>query len=248
VSVPDSSRGASPSRSAAERAREPGTRVYLRQLEVGPMQNYVYLVGDPVRREAAVVDAAWDIDAILAAAAADGMTITKALVTHFHPDHLGGRFMGVTVAGAAELVAKVPVKVYLNKREAAFVSRVTELSASDVVGVDGGETVLIGDVPVTFLHTPGHTPGSQCFLVAGSLISGDTLFIGSCGRTDLPGSSPSDLYHSLNGTLRNLPDETVVYPGHNYADRPTSTIGNEKQQNVFLRFASLDEFLRFVGR
>jgi len=223
------------------------TAIYLRQLEVGPMQNYAYLVGDPIKREAAVIDAAWDIDAILAVAAEDGMRITKALVTHFHPDHLGGRFMGMTITGATELVAKLPVKVHLNKREAGMVNRVTDLSASDVVSVDGGETITVGDLPITFVHTPGHTPGSQCFLTAGNLISGDTLFIGSCGRTDLPGSDPADLYHSLNGILRNLPDDTVVYPGHNYADRPTSTIGHEKRRNMFMRFESLDDFLRFVG-
>ena len=222
--------------------------IYLRQLEVGPMQNYTYLVGDPATREAAVVDAAWDIDRILEVAAADGMTITKALVTHFHPDHLGGRFMGMSIVGATELVARVPVKVYINKHEAGFVGRVSDLSASDLVPVEAGDTVMIGGVSLTFLHTPGHTPGSQCFLAAGNLISGDTLFIGSCGRTDLPGSDPAALYRSLNDTLRNLPDDTVVYPGHNYADRPSSTIGHEKRRNVFMRFESLDEFLRLVGR
>ncbi len=97
----------------------------------------------------------------------------------------------------------------------------SDLSASDLVPVEGGDTIAVGNVPVSFVHTPGHTPGSQCFLVAGNLISGDTLFIGSCGRTDLPGSDPADLYRSLNDTLRNLPDDTVLYPGHNYADRPT---------------------------
>lgn len=222
--------------------------IYLRQLEIGPMQNYAYLVGDPETREAAVVDAAWDIDAILDVAAEDGMTITKALVTHFHPDHMGGRYMGMTVTGATELVAKVPVKVYINKREAGFVHRVSDLSDSDVVPVEGGDLVHVGKVPVTFIHTPGHTPGSQCFLAAGNLISGDTLFIGSCGRSDLPGSDPAELYHSLNHTLRALPDETVVYPGHNYADRPTSTIGHEKRRNMFMRFQSLEEFLGFMGR
>ena len=222
--------------------------IYLRQLEIGPMQNFVYLVGDPQTREAAVVDAAWDIDAILAAADADGMTITKALVTHFHPDHLGGRFMGMTVTGATELIARLPVKVYIHKREAPYVGRVSDLSVSDLVAVEGGETIDVGDVPVTFVHTPGHTPGSQCFLAAGNLISGDTLFIGSCGRTDLPGSDPAEMYRSLNQTLRSLPDETVVYPGHNYADRPTSTIGDEKRRNLTMRFDSVDEFLRFMGR
>jgi len=222
--------------------------IYLRQLEIGPMQNFVYLVGDPESREAAVIDAAWDIDTILNVAATDGMTITKALVTHFHPDHLGGRFMGMSITGATELVAKCPVKVHIHKSESGFVGRVSDLSASDVVPVDGGDTITIGNVPVTFIHTPGHTPGSQCFLAAGNLISGDTLFIGSCGRSDLPGSDPADLYRSLNQTLRSLPDDTVVYPGHNYGDRPTSTIGHEKRRNLFMRFESLDEFLRFMGR
>jgi glyoxylase-like metal-dependent hydrolase (beta-lactamase superfamily II) len=222
-------------------------RVYLRQLEIGPMQNYVYLIGDPATREAAVVDAAWEIDAIIDAAARDGYTITKALVTHFHPDHLGGRFMGMSVTGAAELVGKLPIKAYINKREAGFVNRVSDLSAADVVPVDAGDTIEIGKIPLTFVHTPGHTPGSQCFLVDGNLISGDTLFIGSCGRTDLPGSDPAELYASLE-TLKKLSDDTVLYPGHNYADRPTSTIGHEKRRNLFMRFASVDEFLSFVGR
>jgi hydroxyacylglutathione hydrolase len=222
--------------------------IYLRQLEIGPMQNYVYLVGDPQTREAAVIDAAWDIPAILDVAEADGMKITKALVTHFHPDHLGGRFAGMSVTGASELVARLPVKVYINKHEAPYVGRVSDLSASDLVAVDTGDSVAVGNVPITFVHTPGHTPGSQCFLAGGNLISGDTLFIGGCGRTDLPGSDPEAMYRSLNDTLRNLPDDTVVYPGHNYANRPTSTIANEKRHNLYMRFESVDDFLRFVGR
>jgi hydroxyacylglutathione hydrolase len=222
-------------------------QIYLRQLEIGPMQNYVYLVVDPETREAAVIDAAWEIDAIIEAAAADGYTITKALVTHFHPDHLGGRFMGMSVTGATELVDRLKIKAYINKQESGFVGRVSDLAPSDVVAVDAGDTVQIGKVPLTFVHTPGHTPGSQCFLVDGNLISGDTLFIGSCGRTDLPGSDPAQLYESLN-TLRKLPDETVLYPGHNYADRPTSTMGHEKRRNLFMRFDSLEDFLSFCGR
>jgi len=207
----------------------------------------VYLVGDPETREAAVIDAAWDIDAVIDAATRDGYTITKALITHFHPDHLGGRFMGMSVTGAAELVGRLPIKAYINKHEAGFVGRVSDLPAADVVAVDAGDVVQVGKVPLTFVHTPGHTPGSQCFLVDGNLISGDTLFIGSCGRTDLPGSDPAALYESLK-TLRKLPDGTVLYPGHNYADRPTSTIGDEKRRNLFMRFDSLERFLSFVGR
>jgi hydroxyacylglutathione hydrolase len=217
--------------------------IYFKQLELGPMQNYVYLVGDPTTREAAVVDAAWDIDTIVQTAEADGYRITHDLVTHFHPDHLGGAFMGHSVIGAAELVARVPATVVIHKAELPFVHRITGLSDSDVTAVEGGDDVMIGNLNVKLLHTPGHTPGSQCFLVGNAVVSGDTLFIGSCGRVDLPGSSPEDMYRSLHDVLAALPDETVLFPGHNYADRPTSTIGDEKRTNMMLRFQNLKDFL-----
>ncbi|HKA30196.1 MAG TPA: MBL fold metallo-hydrolase [Candidatus Binatia bacterium] len=217
--------------------------IYFKQLELGPMQNYVYLVGDPATREAAVVDAAWDIDTIVQTAESDGYRITHDLVTHFHPDHLGGAFMGNNVIGAAELVGRVPARVVIHKAELPFVHRITGLSDSDVTAVEGGDDLLIGNLKVKLLHTPGHTPGSQCFLVGNAVVSGDTLFIGSCGRVDLPGSSPEDMYRSLHDVLAALPDETVLFPGHNYADRPTSTIGEEKRTNMMLRFQNLKDFL-----
>jgi glyoxylase-like metal-dependent hydrolase (beta-lactamase superfamily II) len=220
---------------------------YFKQLEVGPMQNYVYLLGDPTTREAAVVDAAWDVDAIVDLAERDGYRITTDLVTHFHPDHLGGGLMGHQIAGAAELVARVPAKIVIHKAELPYVKRLTGLSASDLVPVEGGTDVAVGNLRVKILHTPGHTPGSQCFLVDDALVSGDTLFIGSCGRVDLPGSNPEDMYHSLTKVLGALPDSTVLFPGHNYADRPRSTIGDEKRRNVMMRFPTLDGFLRTMG-
>jgi glyoxylase-like metal-dependent hydrolase (beta-lactamase superfamily II) len=97
------------------------------------------------------------------------------------------------------------------------------------------------------MHTPGHTPGSQCFLMEDRLISGDTLFIGSCGRTDLPGSDPSEMYYSLTQRLGALPEHTVLFPGHNYGG-PSSTIGHEKRRNPFMQFTSLGSFLRAMGR
>ena len=221
--------------------------IYFRQLEMGPMQNYVYLIGDPETREAAVVDAAWDVDAIVRVAEEDGYRITTDLVTHFHPDHLGGALMGHQITGAAELVARVPAKVVIHKAELPYVHRLTGLSASDLVPVEAGAEVTIGKLPVTMLHTPGHTPGSQCFLVGNGVVSGDTLFIGSCGRVDLPGSDPEDMYRSLTGVLARLPDETLLFPGHNYADRPRSTIGDEKRTNMMLRFQSLKDFLAVMS-
>jgi glyoxylase-like metal-dependent hydrolase (beta-lactamase superfamily II) len=145
------------------------------------------------------------------------------------------------------LLAERPVKIYMNKEEVPWVKRVLGLESSDFTPVDGNSTVNVGDVPVRILHTPGHTPGSQCFLVGNNLISGDTLFIGSCGRVDLPGSNPEDLYYSLNQKLRALPDETVLYPGHNYSSESSSTLGREKKTNAFMRFDNVGEFLRVMG-
>jgi len=220
--------------------------IYLKQMELGPMQNFVYLVGDPVARQCVVVDPAWEIDTILDTARADGMTITGALVTHTHQDHVGGSLeawgLPGRVPGLEELLGRVPVKVYVHKAEGEFLRGF----GSDLVRVDANDTLSVGRLTLTFLHTPGHTPGSQCFLVDGRLVSGDTLFIGSCGRTDLPGSDAEAMYYSLTQRLAALPDETVLLPGHNYGG-PTSTIGAEKRANPFLRFTSLAEFLRVVG-
>ena len=155
--------------------------------------------------------------------------------------------MGHQIRGAAELVTKVPAKVVVHKAELPFVHRLTGLSASDLIPVEGGDDVTIGNLTVKLLHTPGHTPGSQCFLVGNALVSGDTLFIGSCGRVDLPGSNPEDMYRSLTQVLGALPDETLLYPGHNYADRPRSTIGDEKRSNMMMRFRNLQEFLSMMG-
>ena len=221
--------------------------IYLKQLELGPMQNYVYLLGDPTTREAAVVDAAWDIDAILETAEADGYRITHDLVTHFHPDHLGGAFMGHNVIGAADLVGRVPAKVVIHKAELPFVHRITGLSDSDLLAVEGGDDLRIGNLTVKLIHTPGHTPGSQCFLVGDALVSGDTLFIGSCGRVDLPGSNPEDMYRSLHDVLGRLPDDTALFPGHNYADRNSSTIGDEKRTNMMMRFKNMKDFLALMS-
>lgn len=222
-------------------------RLYLRQAQIGPMANFVYLIGDTDTHKAAVVDPAWDVDAILEFARKEGYEIDKILITHYHPDHLGGSMMGTSVQGAAEMLERIKVKVYVNKAEAEGTKRVAGLSDSDLVVVEAGDVAKIGDIPVKFLHTPGHTPGSQCFLVEGNLISGDTLFVGSCGRVDLPGSDPEAMYYSLNHTLKNLDDATVVYPGHAYSSDSSTTIGNQKRHNMYMRFPTLDDFLDAMG-
>jgi glyoxylase-like metal-dependent hydrolase (beta-lactamase superfamily II) len=153
----------------------------------------------------------------------------------------------MSVQGAADLLAKgVKAKVYIHKDEAPYVHRVTDLSDTDLHKVEGGDVVNVGQVPVKFIHTPGHTPGSQCFLVGDALVSGDTLFIGACGRVDLPGSDPKQLYESL-GMLGKLPESTRLYPGHNYASTKSSTIGDQKRRNPFMRFESVEDFLAMMG-
>ncbi|MDQ3827843.1 MAG: MBL fold metallo-hydrolase, partial [Candidatus Tectomicrobia bacterium] len=177
--------------------------VYLKQIELGPMGNYVYLVGDPNTREVAVVDPAWEVERILDLAQENDLTITSILITHSHFDHING------VEG---LLNRTSARVFINKAEVEFM----QAGWPGLVKVDSGETTRVGGVDITFIHTPGHTPGSQCFLVRDHLISGDTLFIGACGRCDLPGSNPEDMYYSLTQKLAKLDDRTIVFPGHNY--------------------------------
>jgi len=232
--------------------------IYIRQLLAGrdfahadyfaaQMANFVYLVGDDEQKVCMVVDPAWDIPGIIEAADTDGMRLAGALVTHYHPDHVGGSIFGHDISGLADLMALKPVKVHVNDSESEGVKQVTGLSESDLERHRGGDEILIGEVTIRFLHTPGHTPGSQCFLAGNSLVSGDTLFIGGCGRVDLPGSNPEAMYHSLTQVLSKLPEDTLLFPGHNYAPKPVSTIGDEKKENHYLRIKSLDDWMSLMG-
>ncbi len=224
--------------------------LYLRQLRAGhdfargdyvatQMANFVYLVGDRRAGECLVVDPAWDIPGIIEAAAADGMRITGALATHYHPDHVGGMMFGHDVQGLARLMAERPCKVYVHRAEAEGIKQVTGLSESDLVRCDGNDVVRVGQVEVECLHTPGHTPGSQCFRCAGALIAGDTLFLQGCGRVDLPGGDPEQMRLTLSQRLAKLPGELVLYPGHSYGEQaygagcaPLSLV---RQRNPMLR-------------
>jgi glyoxylase-like metal-dependent hydrolase (beta-lactamase superfamily II) len=226
--------------------------LYFRQLPVGQMANFAYLVGSRSARRCLLVDPAWSVDALLDRAEADAMEVVGALVTHYHQDHVGGSIFGMQIEGVARLLERRPVPIHVNALEAEGTRRVTGASEADLVRHAAGDEIVLGQVRVRLLHTPGHTPGSQCFLVEeagepGRLVAGDTLFLGSCGRVDLPGSNPEDMYRSLNTTLRALPDETLVFPGHLYSSEPYGRLGDEKRTNPFLRVASLDQFLTFMG-
>ncbi len=233
-------------------------RLYFRQLLAGSdvaaddglarqMVNLVYLIGDRARGEAMVVDAAYDVDGILDVLAADGMRLTGALVTHHHQDHVGGEMMGQRIEGLAELLARQPVPVHVQADEAPWVRRVTGLSGSDLVEHGSGDVVSVGDVPIELIHTPGHTPGSQCFLVDGRLVAGDTLFLRGCGRTDLPGGDPAALYESLTQRLARVPDDAVLYPGHLYAPEGSAPMGRTRRENAVFRPQNLQQFLELFS-
>jgi glyoxylase-like metal-dependent hydrolase (beta-lactamase superfamily II) len=225
---------------------EEPTELIIEQIEIGPMQNYTYIIGSRESREVAIVDPAWDIDSLLQHLQEKDYTLTAALATHYHPDHVGGSMGGHNIDGVAQLMAANPVKVYVNKHEADGLKRVTELSDSDLVKVDSGDTLKLGNIEVEFLHTPGHTPGSQCFRIKNTLVSGDTLFINGCGRVDLPGSDSEDMYHSLR-KLSALPDDTLLLPGHNYGHVPNATMGETKQMNAYLRVEDLNTWKQIMG-
>ncbi|MBI1953459.1 MAG: MBL fold metallo-hydrolase [Candidatus Omnitrophica bacterium] len=207
--------------------------IYLRQIELGPLQNFVYLIGCLETHQAAVVDPGWDVPKILETAKQDEMRITQIIVTHTHFDH---------VNGVGELVAATDAQVLVHKKETGQLP----VEPSNLKTVEGGSEIQVGKVTLSFLHTPGHTPGSQCITAGDCLVSGDTLFVGGCGRCDLPGGDPEELFKSLT-RLSRLDDRMVVHPGHNYAASATSTLSQEKGYNPFLKAQSLDGFLNLVG-
>ena len=225
---------------------EQDSELIVEQIQIGPMANFTYLVGSRSTREVAVVDPAWDIDGLLNHIDERGYTLTAALATHYHPDHIGGGMGNRAIAGVTELLAKKPVKIYAHREEAAGVRRVTGISESDLAKVDSGDRLRVGSIEIEFLHTPGHTPGSQCFRVKNTLVSGDTLFIDGCGRVDLPGSDPEQMYHSLQ-KLKALPDNTLLLPGHNYSAVPNATMGDTKKTNAYLAVKDLATWRQVMG-
>lgn len=233
-------------------------RFYFRQLLAGrdfavtdpvarQMVNFVYLIGDRVTRECLVVDPAYGVADLVDIAAADDMTIMGALVTHYHPDHCGGSMMGMRIEGAVELLELGSVPIHVQADEAEWVLKVTELDRRDLVEHRAGDVVDVGQVPVHLLHTPGHTPGSQCFFVNGCLVSGDTLFLDGCGRTDLPGGDPEALYHSLNSTLAQVPDDALLFPGHQYSAASAEPLGDTRARNVVFRPGSVEQWMMMFG-
>ncbi|MGH9028885.1 MAG: MBL fold metallo-hydrolase [Acidimicrobiales bacterium] len=233
-------------------------RLYFRQLLSGrdfaqedmlarQMVNFCYLIGDTVTREAVVVDPAYDVGGLLNLLEADGMKLVGVLATHFHPDHVGGDMMGYGIEGVTNLLGRAQVPIHVQRDEAQWMVRSTGVSEGDLSQHDSGDVVTVGDIGIELVHTPGHTPGSQCFTVAGLLVSGDTLFLDGCGRTDLPGGDPEQMYESLTTRLTRFPDDTLLYPGHLYSPEPSATMGDTRAHNFVYRMRSPEQWMTMFG-
>jgi len=202
-------------------------------MELGPMENFIYLIHDHASNTAAIVDPAWEIDEVLDFATSKDIQITDILLTHSHHDHING---------LQQTLEKTDAKVHLLKPEAKF-------WGANLVQPDlhhGGDQIKIGDSMINILHTPGHTPGSACYHVGNDLIAGDTLFVFGCGRCDLAGGDPEEMFQTLKKLKTGLPAATVLHPGHNYAPQsPTSTMETQCQGNPFLHFDTSADFVEY---
>lgn len=232
-------------------------RFYFRQLLSGrdfalddpmaqQMVNFSYAIGDRAAGECVLVDPAYAVDDLLDLVEADGMRVVGVLATHFHADHIGGNIMGHEIEGVATLLERCSCPVHVQRTEVPWVTRTSGLGVDQLVQHDGGDVVTVGDVSITLVHTPGHTPGSQCFHVDGRLVSGDTLFLDGCGRTDFPGSDPAAMYDSLQ-ILGAMPTGTVVFPGHRYSQPSSATIDDIRAHNYVYRPNSKAQWLQMFG-
>lgn len=232
-------------------------QLYFRQLLSGrdfaqgdgiaaQMRNFAYLIGDRQTGDCVVVDPAYAAGDLVDTLEADGMHLSGVLVTHHHPDHVGGSMMGFELKGLSELLERVSVPVHVNSHEASYVSRITGIPLSDLTAHEHGDKVAVGDIDIELLHTPGHTPGSQCFLLDGRLIAGDTLFLEGCGRTDFPGGDSDEIFRSLQ-KLAQLSGNPTVFPGHWYSAEPSASLSEVKRSNYVYRVTNLEQWLTLMG-
>lgn len=202
-------------------------------MELGPMENFIYLIHDHASNNAAIVDPAWEINEVLDFADARGIQITDILLTHSHHDHING---------LQQTLEHTDAKIHLLKPEAKFWGA----NLSRPVLHHGDDQIKIGESLVNIMHTPGHTPGSACYHVGNDVIAGDTLFVFGCGRCDLAGGDPEEMFQTLKKMKRDLPASTVLHPGHNYAPQsPTSTMEAQCQGNPFLHFDQQADFVKY---
>jgi glyoxylase-like metal-dependent hydrolase (beta-lactamase superfamily II) len=211
------------------------------------MVNYAYAIGDADTGDAVLVDPAYDVSGLLALLGGDDMRCVGVVATHYHADHVGGSLAGCRIEGIASMLEQLDVPIHVQADEAPWITRTTGVDA-ELVRHGAGDTVAVGGVSIELLHTPGHTPGSQCLLVEGHLVTGDTLFLDGCGRTDLPGSDPAAMYETLTRGLTAIPDDTIVCPGHHYSPEPSLTMREVRARNAVLEPRSPDEWFAAFTR
>ncbi|MEK6891740.1 MAG: MBL fold metallo-hydrolase [Nanoarchaeota archaeon] len=207
------------------------------QIPVGPMQNFVYLIGDENTKEAAVVDAGWNVDEITENADNEKLKINKIILTHSHFDH---------VQKVNELINKTQAEVYFHESEFDAIQKYIKNNSAKIIKLKDNDKIKVGKIKIKIIHTPGHTKGAICLLFDNKLITGDTLFVGAIGRTDLPGGDAIKLFESLQ-KLKKLDDKIKIYPGHDYGETPFSTIGDEKKNNPYFKCKTKEEFLKLIG-
>ena len=209
----------------------------LHQMEIGPMENFVYFIGDKDTGDVVVIDPAWDAKFLLEEAKKNNLKINAILITHGHFDHTNG---------VEDLLKALDIPVYINEHEADFFNQYEiKWGAENVKETKSGDRLKIGSIEIEFVHTPGHTPGSQCFLIHNHLVSGDTLFINGCGRCDLPGGNVEQMFDTIYNKLMRMPDDTLIFPGHNYADKKSDELKNQKKTNPYMQY---DNLMAFVGK
>ncbi len=204
----------------------------IEAMELGPMENFIYLITDKKTGRTAVVDPAWDVPAILRRAKEKGVTITDILLTHSHHDHING---------IEQVLASYDAQLHLSKPEAQFWGKHLDLPTLH----HGGDIIRLGNTEITMLLTPGHTPGSACYHLGNDLITGDTMFVFGCGRCDLSGGDPEMMFDTLSRLGKEMPQSTVIHPGHNYSVQPTSTIEEEMEGNPFMHFHDKAGFVEY---
>ncbi len=200
----------------------------VHQLEVGNMQNFTYILEDEQTSEAVVIDPSWDLELVLDIVEKNSLKVKYIINTHHHFDHTIGN----------DAIAK--------KTDAKILQHKASTLKNDFT-VSEGDKIRFGNSELTVVHTPGHSKDSICLVGDSKVFSGDTLFVGNCGRVDLPGGSAKELYHSLFDIVRKMDDNLILYPGHNYGSSPTSTVGREKKTNFVLRSRTENEFLEFMS-
>jgi glyoxylase-like metal-dependent hydrolase (beta-lactamase superfamily II) len=201
-------------------------------LELGPMENFVYLISDSASKRAAIVDPAWDVPEMILLAKSKGVTITDILLTHSHHDHING---------IEDVTNQYDAQLHLLKPEAEFWGNDIHTPSLH----HGGDSISLGETEIKILHTPGHTPGSACYQIGSHLITGDTMFVYGCGRCDLTGGDPEVMFNTLKHMANDLPDDITICPGHNYGDSCTSNMSEQKRGNPFLHFSDKNSFSEY---